>query len=298
MSSIPSTARTTDGAAVPIPLVGLDSDGSVFDNMPVKFGAMRDTIVAHWKLEPVAAAAAEVIRFVNLESRLRGSHRFVGLVLTARFLAERPEPAAAGVVLPNFGSLQRYLEAGGARSNEGLARAIGETGDATLRRVLDWSRDLSARLAALPPEPPLAGAVRALERMRGRADVVVISQAPGEQLRREWNAADLAGLVRGIAGSEAGTKAAQLRAAAAARGTVPANLLVVGDAPGDRLAADETGAAFYPILPGREAASWSRFCDEAFDRFLAGSFRGAYEDGLTAEFLAVLPETPPWRTVR
>lgn len=291
MHATPPNAPGPRGPA----LVALDSDGTVFDNMPVKFGAMRDTIVEHWNLQPVAAAAGEVIRFVNLESRLRGSHRFVGLVRMAGFLAARPEPAAAGVEVPRFGSLRRYLEAGGARSNEGLERAIAATGDAELRRVLDWSRDLSARLAAQPPRPPLAGAVAALERMQTSADVVVISQAPASQLHREWNEAGIERFVRRIAGSEAGTKTAQVRAAFD-EGHGPGRTLVVGDAPGDRLAADETGAAFFPIVPGREEESWRRFLAEAYDRFLAGTYRGACEDALTREFLAALPETPPWRT--
>ena len=51
---------------------------------------------------------------------------------------------------------------------------------------------------------------------------------------------------------------------------------------------------FYPINPGREEASWERFCNEAYARFLAGTFSGAYEQNLITEFNALLPEKPPW----
>lgn len=275
-------------------LVAIDSDGSVFPNMPAKYEAMRDTIIGHFGLEPVAQAAADAIRFVNLESRLRGSHRFVGLLRMSEFLRARPEPAAAGVDVPRFDALRRYLDAGGARSNDGLAAAAAETGDPELARVVAWTRDLSARLAKSPHIPPVAAAVRAMTVLRDHADLVVISQAPAEQLHREWSGAGIEGLVRRIAGSEAGTKTRQVLAAMAETGASPAQTLVVGDAPGDFAAARETKAGFFPILPGREEASWSRLLDEAWPRCLAGGFDANYAGSLVDEFLRALPESPPW----
>ncbi len=38
-----------------------------------------------------------------------------------------------------------------------------------------------------------------------------------------------------------------------------------------------------------------RSIDEALDVFLAGKYRGAYEDKLVAEFRRYLPSTPPWK---
>lgn len=279
-------------------LIAIDSDGSVFPNMPAKYEAMRETIIEHFGLAPVAGAAADAIRFVNLESRLRGSHRFVGLVRMSEFLRERSEPAAAGVDVPRFDSLRRYLDAGGPRSNDGLAAAAAATCDPELARVVAWTRDLSARLARAPHLPPVAAAVRAMTVLRERADLVVISQAPAEQLYREWFGAGIENLVRRIAGSEAGTKAQQIRVAMAESGLSAARALVIGDAPGDLAAARETGAAFFPILPGREEASWTRLLDEAWPRCLAGGLDAGYAGSLADEFLRALPESPPWASLR
>ena len=55
------------------------------------------------------------------------------------------------------------------------------------------------------------------------------------------------------------------------------------------------GALFYPINPGHEEDSWQRFHLEAMHRFLDGSYAGAYEAGLVAEFDKLLPEVPPWK---
>ncbi|MBC7238282.1 MAG: hypothetical protein H5T69_20775, partial [Chloroflexi bacterium] len=35
--------------------------------------------------------------------------------------------------------------------------------------------------------------------------------------------------------------------------------------------------------------------EEAFARFIEGTYGGAYEAELIAEFEAALPETPPWK---
>ena len=68
----------------------------------------------------------------------------------------------------------------------------------------------------------------------------------------------------------------------------------IGDAQGDLAAARQARVLFYPIDPGAEERAWERFCDEAYPRFLAGTYAGPYEQGLIAAFEALLPDTPPW----
>jgi len=70
---------------------------------------------------------------------------------------------------------------------------------------------------------------------------------------------------------------------------------MVGDAPGDLKAARANGALFFPIDPGDESESWRRFLDEGIGRFLAGAFRGDYENRLIDGFMARLPSVPPWK---
>ena len=70
---------------------------------------------------------------------------------------------------------------------------------------------------------------------------------------------------------------------------------MIGDAPGDMKAARANNALFYPINPGHEEVSWERFYKEAFDKFIAGDYDGAYEDQVVAEFEALLPDKPPWK---
>jgi len=40
---------------------------------------------------------------------------------------------------------------------------------------------------------------------------------------------------------------------------------------------------------GREEASWQRFHDEGIDRFLNGTFAGAYQNNCSTSFTAICP---------
>jgi phosphoglycolate phosphatase-like HAD superfamily hydrolase len=133
-----------------------------------------------------------------------------------------------------------------------------------------------------------------LERLRGRADSMVVSATPGEALIREWEEHDIARYTRVIAGQEMGTKSEHLRYGAGGK-YLQERILMIGDAPGDMKAARDNGALFFPINPGAEDQSWERFYQEGIDRFLAGTYTGDYEARLIQEFEALLPDTPPWK---
>ena len=145
--------------------------------------------------------------------------------------------------------------------------------------------------------PPFPFVRESLQKLQGKADIVVVSATPGETLVREWNEHDIARYVAVIAGQEMGTKDQQLQAAT--KGRYQENhVLMVGDAPGDLKAAKANNALFYPVNPGGEDESWRRFHNEALDRFFRGQYAGAYERKLIEEFDRRLPEKPPWIRVR
>jgi hypothetical protein len=92
-----------------------------------------------------------------------------------------------------------------------------------------------------------------------------------------------------------GTKKEHLALAAVGK-YEPEKILMVGDAPGDRKAAEANGVLFYPIDPGHEEESWQRFHDEALPRFLEGTYRGQYMVDQIDRFERLLPEHPAWAT--
>ncbi len=276
--------------------VGIDSDGCVFDTMEIKQKqSFHKLIIAHWRLQSIEKQLRESAEFVNLYSKYRGRNRFPCLVQTIDLLRNRPEVIAAGVSLPEFKALRKFIDSGLPLSNLSLENQVKQTGDPELARVLAWSQAVNKDIEkTVTNVPPYAWVLESLRLIHKHSDAICISQTPTEALVREWQQHKLIGYVEIIAGQELGTKTEHLRLATSGRYR-PENILMIGDAPGDLSAAKSNQANFYPINPGQEVESWERFYKEAYHKFLRHEYSGAYEDGLIAGFEKLLPETPPWQ---
>lgn len=275
-------------------LVGIDSDGCVLDSMTVKQCLhFFPLIIQFWRLERFREPFTACARFVNFDSATRGANRFLALLREFELLKAYPGLLAAGYRPPDFSALAAYVQSGVPLGTETLRAAAESTGDPELARVLAWNLALNAELTEhLEPIRPFQGAIRALQAIQRQSDAVVISQTPEASVSHDWELNGIRLYVAAIAGMEFGRKAEQLRAASRGR-YAPGRVLMIGDAIGDESAAAEAGACFYPILPGREEASWDRFLAESYPRFLAGTYAGGYQRELVKAFDAALPETPP-----
>lgn len=274
--------------------IGIDSDGCVFDSMEIKQKeCFTPMFIKHFGLQAVSRYARETWEFVNLYSKTRGVNRYRAVVRALRLLGERREVAARGVRLPSTAELEEWISRESKLSNAALDAEI-QRGNKALLGIQAWSNAVNAQIEDIVSGvPPFPWVKASLEKMQDRADVAVISQTPVDALDREWAEHQLRPYVRLVAGAEMGTKSEHLKYAAA--GKYPGEkILMIGDAPGDRMAARHNGARFYPIMPGVEEASWERFHHEALDRFFQGTYAGDYEESLIAEFEASLPESPPW----
>jgi phosphoglycolate phosphatase-like HAD superfamily hydrolase len=277
--------------------VGIDSDGCAFDTMEVKHKeCFIPEIIKHWGLQPVSKYAREAAEFVNLYSKWRGINRWPALVMVFDLLRERAEVQARGIEPPEAPGLRRFIaDEAFAKSNDGLKAYMADHADPELSTAWNWTTGVNAAIAdmvhGVPPYPYVRDSLEALS---DQADMIVVSATPVAALTREWNEHDIARFVRVIAGQELGGKALHLKLAAGNR-YPPGHVLMIGDAPGDMRAARANNALFYPINPGHEEASWKRFHAEAVNRFFDGTYAGAYEDALIADFEKLLPEIPPWK---
>ncbi len=281
-------------------LVCIDSDGCVFDTMGIKQReCFTPWMIAYFGLQPVAQAARECKEFADLFSKTRGANRHVTIkrILT-ELLPSHPQVISRGFKVPQFPHYFRWVDdPNSLLSNEGLRRAIENAPSEEARRelelVLQWSERVNWAIKEIVKGiPPFPWVRESLERLKEKADIVVVSATPVEALEREWAEHDLAKYATVIAGQEMGTKKEHI--ALTSRHYPPENVLMIGDAPGDERAAKENGVLFYPIIPGREEESWRRFYEEALDRFLSHRYAGEYEERLIAEFERALPEEPPW----
>ena len=281
--------------------IGIDSDGCAFDSMEIKHKeCFIPKIIKHFGLQAVSKYAREAAEFVNLYSEWRGINRFPAVEMVLDLLENRPEVIARNASIPKMPAMREWIAEESKPGNPALEAAIqSSNGDKAeeLNRVLEWSLAVNASVGdivhGVPPFPYVReGLVKAFS----NADMVVVSATPCEALQREWEEHDIAQFVHVIAGQEMGKKAEHLKLAAGGK-YPPEKILMIGDAPGDMKAARANDALFYPIMPGAEDTSWKRFYEEALDKFFAGEYQGAYEESLIKEFLALLPDTPPWEEV-
>jgi phosphoglycolate phosphatase-like HAD superfamily hydrolase len=209
------------------------------------------------------------------------------------WLIERPEVRARGVKITVPPGLAKWVREETRLGNPALKQAVEKTGDSDLKHALTWSIAVNDQIERfVRGVPPFPYVRECLEKLSGRADMLVCSATPGEALVREWQEHRIDGYVAAICGQEVGSKKEIL---AVAKKYQPRHVLMVGDAPGDQQAAQANGALFFPIMPGAEDQSWRRLYDEGIDRFFGGSFAGAYQDRLLDEFDRALPGEPPWQ---
>jgi phosphoglycolate phosphatase-like HAD superfamily hydrolase len=278
-------------------LICIDSDGCAFDTMELKHKeCFIPNIIKYWGLQAVSKYAREAAEFVNLYSKYRGANRFPALIQTFDLLKEWDKVAARKVNIPEVPNLRRWLKEETRLGNPVLAEYCAAHADeADMQRALLWSKAINHSVedivgGGVPPFPLVR---ESLAKAAPHADMMVCSQTPTAALTQEWTTQGIAEFVFAIAGQELGTKTEHIKLASEGRYSAE-RILMIGDAPGDRKAAQGNGALFFPINPGNEEESWQRFHEEGLDRFLKGTFAGDYQSTLIAEFDAYLPETPPW----
>jgi phosphoglycolate phosphatase-like HAD superfamily hydrolase len=297
MSDYPAAAKPLADLQPQRPFfVGIDSDGCAFDSMEIKHKeCFCPNIIKWWDLQAVSKYAREAAEFVNLYSKWRGINRWPALVMVFDLLRERAEVIARRATITEAKTLKAFMASGQPLSDTGLKAYMAEHPDPELDKALGWSKAVNASIADLVHGvPPFPFMRESLQAMQGTADVVVVSATPTEALVREWEEHDIAKYARIIAGQEMGSKKQHL--ALAAKGKyAPDHILMMGDAPGDMEAAKANGTLFFPINPGQEEKSWERFYREGLARFTAGTYAGAYEASLIAEFEKLLPSVPPWK---
>jgi phosphoglycolate phosphatase-like HAD superfamily hydrolase len=276
-------------------LIGIDSDGCVFDSMEIKHKeCFCPAFINHFGLQAVSKYAREAWEFVNLYSTTRGFNRFKTVIRSLDLLAERHEVQKRQVEVPKLVSLREWIKRETKLGNPALKAEIEQNLDPELKQVLGWSLDVNAAVKKIVRNvPPFPYVRESLEKMKKNADIVVVSQTPTEALIREWQENRIDSCAEFICGQELGTKAEHLQMVSG--GKYPKeHILMIGDAPGDLKAAQANEALFYPINPGSEEASWDRFFNEAVDRFFSGTYEGAFERERIKEFQSMLPEAPPW----
>lgn len=256
-------------------LVCVDSDGCAIDAMTVKhekcFGPKAIEV---WSLEQYHERFMEVWMKVNCFSRTRGINRFKALVSVFEQLKEE------GYDLPDLSSVKEWTETTDELSNPSLEREIAKNDDEQLKLTLEWSERTNEAIAALPKSKPFSNVKKGLGVAFEKADIAIVSSANSGAVIDEWTEHGLSSYVSVMCGQEAGTKRYCIEQLMKKGNFLSDHVLMIGDAPGDLKAAEANHVLYYPIIPSQEEESWTCFIEEAFPKFLEGTYRGEYQEQL------------------
>ena len=177
--------------------------------------------------------------------------------------------------------LTEWVQSAPELSNRAVEQAAAAARGPCLAKVLSWSRKVNAAIDGLPEldKKPFDGVAEGLAAAHDLADVAVVSSANREAVEEEWARCGLLDKVDVVCCQDTGSKADCI-AALLGKGYAPDHVVMVGDAPGDRSAAQKNGVWFYPILMRRESESWEELAAEGLECLRSGAFaRYAEEKG-------------------
>ena len=283
-------------------LVAIDTDGCVTDNMNGKHMMIfQPQYMEFYQLWEIESYFREVSEYYNLFSVHRGCNRFLAVEYSLKALYERSDVRKVleekGVLLPPLEPLNGYIDYCDKKKlglgNPSLEEYLGKQPmNLYFYKLLGWSEAVN-RTFPFVKIPPFDNVKESLAIMSEKADVMVVSQTPYEDLVNFWEYNGLLPYVQTIAGQEMGKKGHHIETVKKACGYDSANILMLGDADGDLKAVKQNSGLFYPVPAGLEQESWVNFPD-FFEKFVSGDYAGETEKELLDNFSRVLLTSPPW----
>lgn len=260
-------------------LICIDSDGCAMDTMDIKhFRCFGPCMVEEWGLEDQEEKLLFRWNQINLYSMTRGINRFKALALMLKEIND------SGTPIEDVDVLVKWADEADELSNSAIRKEAEKTGSIVLKKALHWSESVNQRIRELPEEEkkPFPGAKDAIAWAHERADIAIVSSANLDAVMEEWEKHGILPHVDVVLAQNAGSKAACIEKLLTF-GYDKNNVVMIGDAPGDRKAAQKNGVHYYPILVTKEKESWEKM-PQAVEKLMDGTFDEGYQNQLNEEF--------------
>ncbi len=259
----------------------IDSDGCAMDTMDIKhIRCFGPCMVDEWGLSQWKAPILDRWNDINLYTMTRGINRFKGLAMALREIHEQY------CEIEGIDVLEKWAADSPELSNPALEKAIAENDNICLRKALSWSRKVNESINELSfdEKKPFEGVKEALAYANRFGDVAIVSSANRQAVDEEWELYGLLDHVDIILAQDVGSKAFCIQELLK-KGYDADKVLMTGDAPGDKDAAEKNGVYFYPILVRHEKESWEEFVSTAVGKLADGTYGGEYQNRKQREFL-------------
>ena len=249
------------------------------DTMDIKhFRCFGPCMVEEWGLEDQEEKLLFRWNQINLYSMTRGINRFKALALMLKEIND------SGTPIEDVDVLVKWADEADELSNSAIGKEAEKTGSIVLKKALHWSESVNQRIRELPEEEkkPFPGAKDAIAWAHERADIAIVSSANLDAVMEEWEKHGILPHVDVVLAQNAGSKAACIEKLLTF-GYDKNNVVMIGDAPGDRKAAQKNGVHYYPILVTKEKESWEKM-PQAVEKLMDGTFDEGYQNQLNEEF--------------
>ncbi len=267
-------------------LVCVDSDGCAMDTMDIKhIRCFGPCMVEEWGLEEWREPILKRWNEINLYQKTRGINRFKALALILTEIHHNY------VRIDDLDNLVYWADHAKELSNSSLEAAAEEADSISMRKALNWSKQVNKKIDELPDEEkkPFAGVKAALEEIHKYADVAIVSSANRKAVLDEWGKEGLLECTDIVMAQDCGSKSHCISTLKQS-GYADDHVLMVGDAPGDLQAAEKNQVLFYPILVKREQESWKELAEKGLQVFLAGQYENGYEKEKREQFWSNLSQ--------
>lgn len=231
-------------------LLCVDSDGCAMDTMNVKhFKCFGPCLADEWNISD-RESVLKRWNEINLYQLTRGINRFKGLAQILCELYPKDRECAA---------FKEWTDTAKELSESAVQAQIDAGGGEVFKKALSWSQATNRAINALPDDCKVAfkGVRQALAAAHENFDIAIVSSANYDAVRDEWENCGLLRLADCITTQRDGSKAYCI-SELIKKGYPTANVVMVGDAPGDMDAAEKNNVNFYPILVGHEEESWDK----------------------------------------
>mgnify|MGYP004448741801 CR=1 FL=1 len=265
-------------------LICIDSDGCAIDTMDIKhIKCFGPCMVTEWGLEEWKEPILESWNEVNLYTLTRGINRFKGLAVALIEINDKY------IKIEGWDEFVKWTEETKELSNEALEAEIKKTDNVCIKKALEWSRAVNKSIDLLSDDEklPFEGVKEAIIAAKEIADIAIVSSANEKAVLDEWTQHGLLEYVDIVLTQNIGSKAYCINKLME-KGYNKTNALMVGDALGDLKAAEENEVLYYPIMVKKEKESWTRFLEEALNKFTSNTFSGEYQEKVITEFKANL----------
>lgn len=262
----------------------VNSDGSALDTLKMKhLEIFEPEFVKVFNIQEYREDLLEFWTKINLYSEKRGGNRYVFLLDALEFLEE------IDVKVEGIDDYRQFLDSGNKLTLEAVEKAESTCHKEIFLKAVEWSHNINEIIYNLPPEKieVFNNAVKALEKIKEKANIIVFSLAPVDLVESEWKKAGLENLPDEYYGQEFGNKS-EIVAHLLEKYNIPKEkMLIIGDTAQDVKAAEENGCYFHPIMVDDEENCWKDIEETSFEAFAKGEYAPIHEE-MTEKFKTYL----------